>query len=103
MECAIVAKPKQRWTKLSTLLVSQGGTFTMPGKFKVPIKLVTKGAEHDDMDTHAYAEFEHDTNIITLRTSRKRRQRRSDLEHELQHMAVDWINHVMHKVRIKVK
>ena len=99
----IVAKPKQRWTKLSTLLVSQGGTFSMPGKFKVPIKLVTKDAERDEISPEAYSEFEHDTNIITIRTSRKRRQRRTDLEHELQHMVVDWINHVMNKVRIKVK
>ena len=100
MECATVAK-KTHWTKLSTLMVTQGETrFTMPGKFKVIIRVANKGDEKEDISPDALAEYEHDTNIIVLRSSRTQRQRREDLAHELQHLCVEWLDHIIRKVKI---
>jgi len=98
-----VAKKTHKWTKLSTLLIKQGGTFNMPGHFQIKVVLVPKAEEKAELDTNSCAEFEHDSNIISLRTSRNLKQRRADLDHELQHACVDWIEHTMHKVRIRVK
>ena len=74
----------------------------MPGRFKVIIRVANKGDEKQDISPSALAEYEHDTNIIVLRSSRTQRQRREDLAHELQHLAVEWIDHMMRKVKIKL-
>ena len=100
-ECATVAK-KTHWTKLSTLMVIQAETrFTMPGKFRVIIRVANKGDEKQDISPDALAEYEHDTNVIVLRSSRTQRQRREDLQHELQHLVVEWMDHIMRKVRVR--
>ena len=93
----------KKWTKLSTMLIQRGGVFNMPGRHQIVVRIVPKSEERTDLDTNSCAEFEHDSNIISLRTSRNLKQRRADLDHELQHACVDWINHVMNKVRVRVK
>lgn len=91
----------QKWTRLSTLLIKNGGTLHMPGRFLIEVRVVPRSEEKDDLDKNSCAEFEHDSNIISLRTSRKLTQRRADLDHELQHACVDWIDHIVRKVRIR--
>lgn len=85
--------------KLSTLLNSQGGTFTMPGGFKVKVEILDKDEADAEMGREALAQYFHEDHLIQLRKERTLTQRRSDFEHELQHMTIDWVDFFIRKAR----
>ena len=85
--------------KQSTLLAKYGGSFTMPGRFKVTVHVLDKTESRDEMDTQALAMYYQDEHAIMLRKDRSQKHRKADLEHELQHMAIDWIDHFIRKAR----
>lgn len=71
----------------------------MPGNFKVVVQVLTKSEAKDEMDSNALAQYWQEEHIITLRRNRSPKQRKSDLEHELQHMTVDWVDHFIRKAK----
>lgn len=79
--------------KKFTLLSKQGGVFTMPGCFRVRVEILEKDEADDEMGREALAQFLHDDHLIQLRRERTAKQRRADLEHELMHMTVDWVDY----------
>lgn len=85
--------------KTSTLLNKYGGTFTMPGGFKVRVEILDKDEANAEMGAEALAQYYHDDHMIQLRKSRSPKQRKSDLEHELQHCCVDWVDYFIRKAR----
>jgi len=84
----------------SVLLTKDGGVINMPGRFKVRVEILGKEDARDQMGSKVLAQYYQDDHLILLKRSRKSKQRRTDLEHELQHMCVDWIDHFMRKVRV---
>ncbi len=87
-------------TKQSTILNKYGGRFTMPGGFHVRVKILDKHDERDGIPGTTLAQYWRDEHLIELRGSRSLKQRRTDLEHELQHCCVDWVDHYMRKSRV---
>lgn len=85
--------------KLSTLLNKYGGTFTMPGGFKVQVEILDHGEANDEMGAEALAQYYHHDHVIQLRKSRTAKQRKSDFEHELQHCCIDWVDYFIRKAR----
>lgn len=85
--------------KTSTLLREQGGSFNMPGGFKVRVEILNKEDADDEMGKEALAQYFHDDHLIQLRKSRTKKQRKSDFEHELMHMTVDWVDYFVRKAR----
>lgn len=83
--------------KQSTILNKDGGSFTMPGRFKVTVQILDKKEARDEMDSQALAQYYQAEHVIVLRKTRSQRKRKSDLEHELQHACVDWVDHFMRK------
>ena len=83
--------------KRSTILANDGGVINMPGGFRVTVELLDKEEAKDQMGSQALALYYQDDHVIALKKSRSVKQRRTDLEHELQHMCVDWIDHYMRK------
>jgi Zn-dependent peptidase ImmA (M78 family) len=84
----------------STILKNYGGVFSMPGGFKVRVDILDKNDARDQMGSQVLAQYYHDDHLIVLKRSRSDKQRKSDLEHELQHMCVDWIDHFVRKARV---
>lgn len=82
-----------------TKLVRQGGHIHMPGGFCIKIRVLDKWEADEEIGTENLAEFVHANQIINLRESRPVKQRRTDLEHELQHACVDWIDHFMRRAK----
>ena len=89
--------------KKSTILNNHGGVFTMPGGFKVRVEILDKQEAQDQMGSKVLAQYYHDDHLIVLKRSRAPKKRRTDLEHELQHMCVDWIDFFIRKAKIKMK
>lgn len=87
----------------STSLNNYGGVFSMPGRFKVRVNILNKSDARDQMGSKVLAQYYQDDHIILLKRSRSAKQRRTDLEHELQHMCVDWIDHFVRKARVSKK
>jgi len=87
----------------STILNNYGGEFVMPGGFKVKVAVLDKEDANDHMGGKALALYYQDEHLICLKRSRPAKLRRTDLEHELQHMVVDWIDHFIRKARVKKK
>jgi len=92
-----------RGMRRSTLLKNVGGTFTMPGRFKVHVEILGKDDAREQMGGQVLAQYWQGDHIISLKRSRTDKQRRTDLEHELQHCCVDWIDHFMRKARVTKK
>mgnify|MGYP001615987598 CR=1 FL=1 len=86
-------------TRTSTLLNKQGGTFTMPGRFKVRVEILDNKSANKEMGRETLAQYYHENHLIQLRRSRTLKQRKSDLEHELQHCCVDWVDYFIRKAR----
>ena len=84
----------------STILNNYGGVFTMPGGFKVRVEILGKEEAREQMGNQCLAQYYQDDHVIMLKRSRKPKQRRTDLEHELSHMVVDWIDHFVRKARV---
>jgi len=89
-----------RGRRHSTILKNYGGTFTMPGGFRVTVDILDKSDARDQMGSQVLAQYYQDDHIILLKRSRSAKQRKTDLEHELQHMVVDWIDHFVRKAKI---
>lgn len=85
--------------RLSTLLNAQGGTFTMPGGFRVRVEILEHDEAQAEMGSEALAQYCQDEHLIQLRRRRTTKQRRSDFEHELQHMTVDWVDYFLRKAK----
>jgi hypothetical protein len=85
--------------KLSTVLNKQGGTFTMPGGFKVRVEILDKEEANAEMGREVLAQYYHDDHLIQLRKERTVAQRKSDFEHELQHCCIDWVDFFIRKAR----
>ena len=83
--------------RLITKLNKKGGTFTLPGGFKVRIEIVPKDDEAEEIGEQTLACYYHEDHLIQLRSSRSLKQRKTDLEHELQHCCVDWVDHFIRK------
>lgn len=88
-----------RKPKLSTLLNNKGGKFTMPGGFAVRVELLDKEDANEEMGKEVLAQYYHEDHLIQLRKERTPSQRKTDLEHELQHMTVDWVDYFIRKAR----
>ena len=86
--------------KLVTRFYKSGGIIRMPGGFKVRVEVLGKEDAKDSMGGQILAAYWQEEHIITLRKSRTARQRKTDLEHELQHMCVDFIDHFMRKSKV---
>jgi Zn-dependent peptidase ImmA (M78 family) len=71
----------------------------MPGGFKVKVQVVSKEDESDEIGEQTLACYYHEDHLIQLRSSRSLKQRKTDLEHELQHCCVDWVDHFIRKSR----
>ena len=87
--------------KLATSIYKNGGIIKMPGGFRVSVHILGKEDAKDTMGGQILAAYWQEEHAITLKRSRSAKQRKADLEHELQHMAVDWIDHFIRKARIK--
>lgn len=85
--------------RTSTLLNSEGGTFTMPGGFKVRVEILNKEAADEEMGKEILAQYYHEDHLIQLRRSRTVKQRKTDFEHELQHCCIDWVDYFIRKAR----
>jgi hypothetical protein len=83
----------------SAKLREHGGTFTMPGGFKVKVELLDKDEANEEMGKEVLAQYYHEDHLIQLRKERTEQLRKADFEHELQHMAVDWIDFFVRKCR----
>lgn len=83
--------------KPATVLYNYGGTIRMPGNFRVKVELLDKHDAKDQMGSQVLAQYSQDDHVISLKKNRTSKQRKSDLEHELQHCCVDWIDHFMRK------
>lgn len=81
---------------LSSVYASKGGSFTMPGDFVVNIEILGKNEAQEEMGTNL-AQYYHGEHRILLRKSRSLKKRKSDLEHELAHMCIDWADHFIRK------
>lgn len=93
-----MSKGKHRQRR-AVILNRYGGCFTMPGGFKVKVEILEKDEAKDQMGTQVLAQYCQEEHLILLKRSRKAKQRMSDLEHEFQHMAVDWIDHFIRKAK----
>lgn len=69
----------------------------MPGGFKVKVQIVAKEAEAEEIGEQTLACYYHEDHLIQLRSSRPLHLRRTDLEHELQHACVDWVDFFIRK------
>ena len=87
----------------STILNNYGGVFSMPGGFKVRVDILDKTDAKDQMGSKVLAQYYQDDHLILLKRSRSAKKRKTDLEHELQHMCVDWIDHFIRKARVTTK
>jgi len=87
----------------STLLNNHGGTFTMPGGFRVRVEILDHEEANAEMGVEVLAQYYHDDHVIQLRKNRTAKQRKSDLEHELQHCSIDWVDYFMRKARVTTK
>ena len=87
--------------KIATHLYQYGGIIRMPGGFKVTVVLLDKEEAKDTLGSQVLAAYWQEDHVITLKKSRSARQRKTDLEHELQHMTVDWIDHFIRKARCR--
>lgn len=85
--------------KLATRLYKDGGIIRMPGGFKVRVDILGKEDAKDVLGGQILAAYWQEEHIITLKKSRSVRQRKTDLEHEMQHMCVDFIDHFMRKAK----
>ena len=83
----------------STILNKQGGTFVMPGGFKVRVEILDKEEANAEMGREVLAQYYHEDHLIQLRRERTPKQRKSDLEHELQHCCIDWVDFFIRKAR----
>lgn len=86
--------------KQATLLNRYGGSFTMPGGFRVKVQVLDKEDEPTEIPGKVLAQYWQSEHLIVLRGSRSLKQRKTDLEHELQHCCVDWVDHYMRKARV---
>ncbi len=85
--------------RTSTLLNTQGGSFVMPGGFKVRVEILDKVEADAEMGRECLAQFCHEDHLIQLRRDRTPKQRRSDFEHELQHCCIDWVDYFIRRAR----
>ena len=69
----------------------------MPGGFKVKVQIVDKDDESEEIGESTLACYYHEDHLIQLRSSRSLKQRKTDLEHELQHACVDWVDYFIRK------
>ena len=83
----------------SSELNRHGGTFVMPGNFRVKVVILDKDEAEVEMDADNLAEYYREDHRIQLRKSRTLKQRKTDLEHELQHCCVDWVDHFMRRAK----
>ncbi len=81
----------------STDLIKNGGTLVMPGGFKVRVEILDKEDAASEMGSEVLAQYFHADHLIQLRKSRPLKQRRKDFEHELGHMSIDWVDHLIRK------
>ena len=85
--------------RTSTSLNKYGGVFTMPGGFKVKVEILEHEDANAEMGAEALAQYYHEDHLIQLRRTRTAKQRKTDLEHELQHMVVDWVDYFIRRAR----
>lgn len=85
--------------KIATQLRKFGGMITLPGGFKVRVELLDKEEADDEMGKEVLAQYYHEDHLIQLRKERTEKERKSDFEHELQHMCVDWVDYFIRKAR----
>lgn len=71
----------------------------MPGGFKVKVEILDKEEANDEMGKEVLAQYYHEDHLIQLRKERTPSQRKTDLEHELQHCCVDWVDYFIRKAR----
>ena len=83
----------------STILATDGGSFMMPGRFKVTVEVIGKEQAKNEMGSRVLAQYCQEEHLILLKRTRSKKHRKEDLEHELQHMAVDWIDHFVRKAK----
>ena len=88
--------PKKR---LATRLNVDGGIFSMPGGFKVRVEILDKDEAEEEIGPEYLAHYCHDDHLIQLRRSRSNADRLTDLEHELQHCCVDWVDFFIRKAK----
>ncbi len=84
----------------STLLNKYGGTLTLPGGFRIRVEILDTDEEDSILGRECLAHYIHADHLIQLRRSRTIKQRRTDLEHELQHASVDWLDYFMRKAKV---
>lgn len=87
--------------KLATKFYKDGGVFSLPGGFRVRVEILGKEDSQECMGSQILAAYWQEEHLITLKRSRSTKQRKADLEHELQHMAVDFIDHFMRKAKVR--
>lgn len=85
--------------RTSTFLRENGGVFSLPGGFKVRVELLERDEADAEMGKEVLAQYYHEDHLIQLRKDRTKKQRKSDFEHELQHMCVDWVDYFIRKSR----
>ena len=83
--------------KLVTVLATEGGSFTMPGGFKVTVEVLGKQDASEEMGNKVLAQYYQSEHKILLKRTRSMRKRKADLEHELGHMCIDWADHFVRK------
>ena len=86
--------------KLATKYYKQGGSFSLPGGFRVRVEILGKDDAQDMMGSQVLAAYWQEEHLITLKRSRSNKQRKADLEHELQHCCIDWIDHFIRKAKV---
>lgn len=88
-----------RKVRTSTLLNKHGGVFRMPGGFTVRVEILDKEEANAEMGREVLAQYYHDDHVIQLRRERTVKQRKSDFEHELQHMTIDWVDYFIRRAK----
>lgn len=92
--------PSKTNSKLwSTHLAKHGGVLTLPGDFVIKVDVLGTHEAKKDIATDCLAQYFIEEHRIVLRRSRKLKDRKLDLDHEIQHGLVDWLDFFMRKAK----
>ena len=91
---------KSKAPSLLALYARTGGAFALPGGFNVTVRILNKAEAHKEMGSEILAQYSHDDHMIYLKKSRRVKDRKLDLEHELGHAALDWIDYFVRKAKV---
>jgi len=64
--------------------------FFLPFGYRVEVEVLSDREFNAEYGENCYAQWDDDDKVISLRASRKKRKRRLDFAHEMQHCIVDW-------------